>query len=147
MPLVTAKLVRLREGEFSSAMCEKCKYWDEGNCKVLAQATEATQTCDAIFGKEYYEIGSTGFKVDRNDHEAFVEGIAKMKAYAHKTLGMVDSPVGQLVLVEDGMKPKPHRFSLPWDSFWEHVHQAHLWTQEEADRLVRLGTPGDVSDG
>lgn len=130
-------VLRLRNHQFETGECEYCRYFTfTSECAVLEREVEAEQVCDAFQGdeKKYKE---NAFVI--SDVTNFARGMKKMQPYKHIVLGGYKTPVGFLIIIEDAMRPKPHRFSLDMDFSSEHLAREHHWTQKEVDRVIRLG--------
>ena len=134
-----AAQLRLRKRQFETGECEYCRYYTfTGECAVLEQGVDADQVCDAFQGdeKRYKE---NAFTIKESDVPAFAAGMKRMQPYKHIVIGGHQTPVGFLLIIEDTMKPKPHRFSLDMDFSSEHLAREHHWTQAEVDRVIKLG--------
>ena len=130
--------LRLRNHQFETGRCEYCRYWRSGYCQVLELVVDEAQVCDAFQADENV-YKQYAFDIAEADVAAFAAGMKKMQPYEHKVLRGVDTPVGYLLIIEDTMKPKPHRFSLDMDFSSEHMAREHHWTQAEVDKIIRLG--------
>lgn len=139
--MASASDVRLRGHDFDTAECEYCRYYTvAGRCRVLAQAVEPEQVCDA------YQGAQTKFKryhVPTKDMMAFAKGMEREQPYKHFVVKGISTPVGPLLIIRDSMKPRPHTFSLDMPFSVEHTSREHHWTQAEVDRLIRTGSRQD----
>lgn len=116
--------------------CEVCRYFKgPKDCAILKGPVDEYQLCDGIQGKE----SIPRYKISSGKVLAFVKGMVKAQPYQHKVLKGVITPVGPLLIIEDTMKPIPHRFSLPWGFSIEHTSREHIWTQKEVNRLIAIG--------
>ncbi len=118
--------------------CGECVFFSKPNvCRIVEGPVQSDQLCDYIQGREGEEDDeSKKFNID--DVRAFGWALMKRQAYTHKVIDVEFTPVGWLLLIEDGQDP-PHRFSLSWNFARDHLSLEHHFTQEEADRLVREG--------
>jgi hypothetical protein len=136
VPKVSNFALRLRKHDFETGECEYCKYFQRlTSCKVLVGPVEAEKVCDAFQGGGKFKR----YRVAQKDIEAFGQGMRTSQPYQHKVIKTLETPAGWLVIIEDTMKPKPHRFSLPIDFHMEHTAREHHWTQKEVDGLIRSG--------
>lgn len=134
-----AGTLRLRNHQFPAGECEYCRYFTfTGECAVLEQEVDEEQVCDAFQGDEK-KYKDNAFTIKPSDVAAFAKGMKKMQPYQHKVIGGHLTPVGFLLIIEDTMKPKPHRFSLDMDFSGEHLAREHHWGQPEIDRIIKLG--------
>lgn len=126
--------VKLRKYDFDTASCEICRYYKEDFCEVLEIIVNDEQVCDAYQGDEKkfkpYEV---------EDAMAFAKGMKIVQPYKHVVIKGIDTPVGVLLIIEDTMRPKPHRFSLDMKFSIEHTSKEHHWTQKEVNTLIRIG--------
>lgn len=139
MPHLADRL-RLRQHQFETGECQYCRYFNTATteCAVLDQEVDGEQVCDAYQGDEQRSKGER-FTLEEGDIAAFNRGMKKMQPYKHIVIGAVDTPVGPLLLIEDTMKPVPHRFSLDMPFALDHLNKEHFWTQKEVDNLIRIG--------
>lgn len=118
--------------------CGECVFFLKPNvCQIVEGPVQPSQVCDWIQGREG-EGDDEDKKFDIDDIQAFAWALMKRQAYTHKVINVEFTPVGWLLLIEDGQDP-PHRFSLSWNFTRDHLSLEHHFTQEEADRLVREG--------
>lgn len=131
------KKLNLRSADFPErGECEYCRYFiDPTGCKILKGPVTSEQVCDAIQGKD----DGSQYKVKKEDIFNFVKGMIKDQPYQHKVIAGYDTPEGPIVIIEDSMKPKPHRFSLPMEFSVLHTSREHHWTQKEVDALIKSG--------
>ena len=136
MSLVTSIQVRLRKHRFETAECEYCRYFVKGYCKVLDIDVDAEQVCDA------YQGAQDKFKpytVAKKDIMSFIKGMRRLQPYKHFVMKGIETPIGPLIIIKDSMKPIPHYFSLDMKFSLEHTSREHFWTQNEVDRIIRVG--------
>ena len=129
--------LRLRNHQFETGECEYCRYFTfTSECAVLEQEVDAEQVCDAWQGdeKEYIK-----FEIDEADIPSFAKGMKRVQPYKHIVIGGHKTPVGFLLIIEDTMEPRPHRFSLDMDFSSAHLGREHHWTQKEVERIIKLG--------
>ena len=132
-------VLNLRKHVFETGQCEYCRYFQPPiDCKVLVGDVSKELVCDAFQGGKDYEA----FEIDDDDIKAFGVGMKRMQPYQHKVITMVEAPVGWLMIIQDTMKPKPHRFSLNMPFSVEHLSREHHWTQIEVTKLIKLGKFG-----
>ena len=133
MPKIKNSTLNLRKHDFETGECEYCRYFEElFDCKVIVGPVSRTLVCDAFQGGDNYK------KFTVKDIRAFGKGMKKTQPYQHKVIGILETPVGWLMIIEDTMKP-PHRFSLDMPFSIEHLSREHHWTQKEVDKLIRIG--------
>ena len=136
-------VLRLRNHQFETGECEYCRYFTfTSECAVLEQEVDSEQVCDAWQGDEKKYIP---FEIDESDIPSFAKGMRKTQPYKHIVIGGHKTPVGFLIIIEDTMKPRPHRFSLDMDFSSTHLGREHHWTQKEVDRIIKLGENNAVS--
>ena len=136
MPKIRNSTLNLRRHDFETGECEYCRYFQSPtDCKVIVGPVSKEKVCDAFQGGRNFKE----FEIEDDDIKAFGNGIKKMQPYQHKVIGILEAPVGWLMIIQDTMKPKPHRFSLDMPFSIEHLSREHHWTQKEVDRLIRIG--------
>ena len=136
IPKVENSVLRLREHDFETGECEYCRYFEAPvNCKILVGLVNSEKVCDAFQGGKNFRK----FHIGKEDIKAFGMGMKRTQPYKHIVLGILETPVGWLMILRDTMKPKPHRFSLDMPFSIEHLSREHHWTQKEVDRLIRIG--------
>jgi len=148
-PVPTPKDVNLRKFDFPTAKCVNCVYWRNGDgtpahnksihphrCAVLAQDTLTDDVCDAWQGDEKKFVP---YKVKESERQDFIWGMVTLQPYQHIVVKGLNTPVGWLVLIKDTMKPKAHRFSLPFSFHLVHTTREHNWTQAEVDKIIDAG--------
>lgn len=134
-PVPNADL-NLRDANVPPMRCKPCRYFvAPTGCKVVVGPVAANLVCDAYQGTE----GLRTYDVSPGDFQAFVRGMEREQPYSHVVIDGHDTPVGPLVIIEDTMQPKPHRFSLTRDFHLAHTGSEHSWSQEEVDHLVAIG--------
>lgn len=132
---VSKSKLNYREADFPTGECEYCRYFLNEKCKVVEGDIDEEFVCDAWQGKENVKR----YKIPSDKIEAFGKGMKKLQPYQHKVIDMIETPVGWLMIIEDTMKPKPHRFSLTAQFSIDHTSREHHWTQEEVDNIISAG--------
>ncbi len=132
--------VRLRDFEFSTAMCEYCTYFYNMRCGVLEHIVTPTQVCDAYSGG--YFMDDSGRKYIIEDLGGFISGLMQTQPLQKILVRMLDAPVGMLLIFKDGMA-SPHYFSVTMNEFIEDTVSKHHWTQNEVNKLSGLGGIGN----
>lgn len=138
-PKVKNAVLNLRRSPWAKKdgpQCEYCRYFkDPAACAILEGPVDEYKLCDGIQGKE----SAARYTVPAGKELAFVSGLVKTQPYQHRILKGVVTPVGPLLIVEDTMKPRKHRFSLPWGFSIDHTSREHMWTQDEVNRIITAG--------
>ncbi len=138
--LVTPKDVNLRKFNFKTMQCKFCRYYPAtgapktGFCKVLDQDVNATQACDAYQGAEKKFPKYTLKEKDQLD---FINGMVKTQPYQHIVVKAIETPIGNLVIIKDTIKPKPHFFSLDMTFHVGHTSREHGWSQEDVNKIIK----------
>ncbi len=123
--------------------CKRCRFFTEPDkCAIVVGPVDDNDVCDWIQSREV--DNPFIYKLDDRDWLAFGRGMIKTQPYQHIVKDVTFTPEGPMVLIEDTMKPIPHRFSLTKDFHIEHTSLEHHWTQEEVDRLIALGKSSDL---
>lgn len=118
--------------------CEYCQYFQSPDqCKIVVGPVSRDQLCDWIQSRGVDDVPR--YTVEDKDWLDFGKGMMELQPYQHIVKDIAITPVGPLVMIEDTMKPKPHRFSLTKDFHIEHTSLEHHWTQEEVDRIIQRG--------
>lgn len=133
IPKVDNKTLNLRDKEFKHGKCENCIYFvKETECKILVGPVAAELVCDGFQGTEN---AVPKYKVE--DWLKFVDGLVATQPYEHKVIGGHLTPEGPIIIIEDSLKPKPHRFSLSKDFHIAHTTREHYWSQEDIDKITK----------
>lgn len=115
----------------SYARCENCVFFSKGSCSVVVGDIEDDDVCDV------FQPTSTNETYDIKDFERFVKGLMNTNKLALTVIGSVETPNGDLVVVEDG---GGHRFSMYKDHLVAITASWHGWTDSEVLDVEAAGT-------
>lgn len=131
IPKIEKPVVNYRQMEHLTVRCEICQFYNPAFlCKIIKGEIFPNWVCDAYQGS--YEVDQT---YDVESFEKFVEGLVRSQPMQTKILGGLRTPAGKLLLIEDSMKPNPHRYSMWLEGFISNTSLLNGWTQEEVDNL------------
>ena len=137
-PKLTEQRAKLRDAVKDNATerCSFCRFFEGPDGCSIVERAGADLVCNWIQSRE---TKAGKYNVSDADWEPFVKGMVKLQPYQHIVVDGANTPEGQMVLIKDTMKPKPHFFSLTRDFHIEHTSLEHHWTQAEVDKLIQKG--------
>lgn len=137
IPKLKNEVLNLRQKDFPKGRCGLCRYFSKPEtCKILEGPVGAELVCDGFQGLTQ---GFPLYDVSDDNWLAFVQGMVKEQPYQHIVVAGHLTPTGPIVIIKDTIKPNPHIFSLSKDFHIGHTSTEHHWTQEDVDRLIKLG--------
>lgn len=129
--------LRNADSENEGERCSFCRFFiDPESCKIVEGPISSDLVCDWIQSRD---TDAPQYSVTDEDFIAFGLGMIDQQPYQHVVRDVANTPEGPMVMIEDTVKPRPHRFSLSKEFHVEHTSFEHHWTQEEVDKLVVIG--------
>ncbi len=143
VPKLSKEAVDYRIADFISVKCEICRFFIKPSlCSIVEGDIEESWVCDAYqggcsqdsYGEAVRYSGYGTYEIE--DWEAFVKSMVEKQPLKLTVRGGFDTPVGQILMMEDSMRPKTHKFSVYKYDFVEYTSKYNGWSQSEVDGAV-----------
>jgi hypothetical protein len=132
VPKLSKQIVDYREMDYRTARCGLCKFFNPvALCSIVEGEILPEWVCDAYQGG--WDVHKS-YEVD--DWEAFVSGMVEAQPLQLRVRGGFITPLGRIIMLEDSMQPRPHRYSMYDGDFMVYTSQHNAWTQAEVNVLM-----------
>lgn len=128
-------VVNYKKSKLIHGRCDNCEYYlrEENLCSIVKGDIQPEDTCDAL--SVWYNVTSYS-SINPEDLEDFVRGIVETAVADEQVLDIVDTPVGALVLIEEG---SGHRYSISLDHLLNESQRLRHWDEAEAQKILKVG--------
>ncbi len=143
VPKLSKEAVDYGIADFISVKCEICTFFIKPSlCTIVEGDIEESWVCDAYQdgdcpSPKYGGYGT--YEIAHENWEAFVKSMVEKQPLRLTIRGGFDTPAGQILMMEDSMSPKTHKFSIYKYDFVEYTSMFNGWTQSEVDGTMIEG--------